>query len=74
MVTELPDRLDLGAWPAGSRLIVRRESPHRGAQFTISTSTATAHRVLTDQTGDVSVLDMRHRQRARVEDCIQAGK
>jgi Transposase DDE domain group 1 len=29
---ELTDHLALDAWPQGSRLIVRRERPHRGAQ------------------------------------------
>jgi hypothetical protein len=32
-VAELTDHLDLSAWPEGSRLIVRRERPHPGAQF-----------------------------------------
>jgi hypothetical protein len=31
-VAELTDHLALDAWPEGSRLIVRRERPHRGAQ------------------------------------------
>ena len=31
-VAELTDHLALDAWPQGSRLIVRRERPHRGAQ------------------------------------------
>ena len=32
-VVELTDRLDLRAWPAGSRVVVRRERPHPGAQI-----------------------------------------
>jgi Transposase DDE domain group 1 len=31
-VAELTDHLALAAWPEGSRLIVRRERPHPGAQ------------------------------------------
>jgi hypothetical protein len=34
-VTEITGLLDLSAWPQGSRLIVRRERPHPGAQFQI---------------------------------------
>ena len=43
-VAELTDRIDLSAWPEGSRLICRRERPHPGAQFRSSTSTATGTR------------------------------
>ena len=32
-VAELTGVLDLGKWPAGSRVIVRRERPHPGAQL-----------------------------------------
>jgi Transposase DDE domain group 1 len=35
-VAELTDRLDLSAWPEGTRVIVRRERPHRGAQLSFS--------------------------------------
>src|SRR6476659_7657489 len=34
-VTELTDDVDLSAWPEGTRLIVRRERPHPGAQFEV---------------------------------------
>lgn len=74
-VVELTGRLDLSAWPAGSRLIVRRERPHPGAQFTIFDEHGYRHTAfLTDQTGEIAELEMRHRQRARVEDCIRAAK
>jgi hypothetical protein len=75
-VTELTDRLDLSAWPEGSRLICRRERPHPGAQFTIFDEHGYRHTCfLTDQTGDdIAVLELRHRGRARVEDSIRAGK
>lgn len=33
-VAEITAGLDLRVWPAGTRLIVRREEPHPGAQFT----------------------------------------
>jgi hypothetical protein len=35
-VCELTDRVDLSAWPQGSRLIVRRERPHPGAQLSFT--------------------------------------
>lgn len=75
-VAELTDHLDLSAWPQGSRLIVRRERPHPGAQFQIFDEHGYRHTCfLTDQPGDdIAVLELRHRGRARVEDSIRAGK
>jgi hypothetical protein len=75
-VAELTDRLELSAWPAGSRPIVRRERPHPGAQFQIFDEHGYRHTcMLTDQTGaDIAALELRHRGRARVEDSIRAGK
>ncbi len=75
-VTELTDRIDLSAWPEGSRLICRRERPHPGAQFTIFDEHGYRHTCfLTDQDGnDIAALELRHRGRARVEDSIRAGK
>jgi hypothetical protein len=75
-VTELTNRLDLSAWPDGTRLIVRRERPHPGAQFTIFDEHGYRYTCfITDQTDvDIAALEMCHRQRARVEDCIRNGK
>ena len=75
-VTELTEHLDLSAWPAGSRLIVRRERPHPGAQFTIFDEHGYRHICfLTDQGSEnIAELELRHRGRARVEDSIRAGK
>lgn len=75
-VAELTDHLDLSAWPEGSRLIVRRERPHPGAQFTIFDEHGYRHTCfLTDQDSeDIAALELRHRGRARVEDSIRAGK
>src|SRR6478735_819912 len=58
-VAELTGLIDLATWPRGTRLIVRRERPHPGAQF---------------QVFDTDALELRHRQRARVEDAIRTGK
>jgi hypothetical protein len=75
-VSELTDRVDLSAWPEGSRLICRRERPHPGAQFQIFDAHGYRHTCfLTDQDGqDIAALELRHRGHARVEDRIRAGK
>jgi Transposase DDE domain group 1 len=76
-VTELTGLLDLHTWPAGMRVIVRRERPHPGAQLSIFeerdgwryqafiTNTAT---------GQLAFLEARHRAHARVEDRIGHAK
>jgi len=75
-VAELTGRVELGSWPEGARLIVRRERPHPGAQ--LSFSDHDGHRfqaILTDQDDqDIAVLECRHRQRAHVEDRIRDDK
>jgi len=68
--------LDLKGWPKGSRVIVRRERPHPGAQ--LSFTDHDGHRfqaILTDQTDtDIAQVECRHRARARVEDHIRNDK
>jgi len=75
-VVEITHALDLTGWPAGSRVIVRRERPHPGAQ--LSFTDHDGHRfqaILTDQPDtDIAYLEARHRGHARVEDRIKAGK
>jgi hypothetical protein len=74
-VAELTDRVDLGGWPDGSRLIVRRERPHPGAQ--LSFTDHDGHRflaTLTDLDGDAAELERLHRARANTEDRIRAAK
>jgi Transposase DDE domain group 1 len=75
-VTELTDRLDLSRWPEGTRLIVRRERPHPGAQFCVFDAHGYRHTAfITDQGGDdIAALELRHRHRARVEDSIRVAK
>ncbi len=62
-VAEITDRLDLSGWPAGSRVIVRRERAHPGAQLTFTDHDG--HRfqaTLTDQPDpDIADLERRHR-------------
>ncbi len=80
-VAEITDRLDLTGWPAGSRVIVRRERPHPGAQ--LSFTDHDGHRflaTLTDLEGDTVKLECVHRARARAsasasaQDSIRAAK
>ena len=75
-VVELTDRLDLSTWPKGSRLIVRRERPHPGAQLSFTDHDGYRFQaILTDQTDpEIAVIERRHRQRARVEDRIRDDK
>ena len=75
-VTELTDEVDLSAWPEGTRLIVRRERPHPGAQFQVFDAQGYRHTAfITDQDGaDIAALELRHRRRAKVEDEIRCGK
>jgi hypothetical protein len=74
-VAEITDRLDLVGWPAASRVIVRRERAHPGAQ--LSFTDHDGHRfqaILTDQPGEIADIERRHRARARVEDHIRNDK
>jgi Transposase DDE domain group 1 len=75
-VVEITERIDLSTWPEGSRLIVRRERPHPGAQLSFTDHDGYRFQaILTDQTDqDIAVLERRHRQRARVEDRIRDDK
>jgi hypothetical protein len=67
---------DLSAWPAGARVIVRRERPHPGAQLAFTDHDG--HRfqaILTDQPDpDLAAIERRHRARASVEDHVRNDK
>jgi hypothetical protein len=75
-VAELTEQIDLSTWPKGTRLVVRRERPHPGAQFEVFDTDGYRHTAfITDQRGaDIAALELRHRRRARVEDAIRCGK
>ena len=75
-VTEITGMVDLSAWPEGSRLIVRRERPHPGAQLSFTDHDGYRFQaILTDQADqDIAVLECRHRQHAHVEDRIRDDK
>ena len=75
-VSEITSLLDLTAWPQGSRVLVRRERAHPGAQ--LSFTDVDAHRfqtILTDRTdSEIAAIERDHRARARVEDHIRNDK
>jgi hypothetical protein len=74
-VAEITDHLDLSAWPDRSRVIVRRERPHPGAQLAFTDHDG--HRfqaTLTDLPGGPVELERTHRARASAEDRIRNAK
>ncbi len=75
-VAELTDRVDLSTWPESTRLIVRKERPHPGAQLRFTDQDGHRYQCLiTDQTDkQIAQLERRHRLHARVEDRIQESQ
>jgi len=75
-VADVTDLFDLSRWPAGMRLIVRKERPHPGAQLRITDvdgNRITAF-VTNTRRGQLADLELRHRRRARAEDRIRCAK
>lgn len=81
-LVELTDYLDpavLASFPAGTRLICRRERPHPGAQLSLFDQVnGMRHQVFATDTphggASIQFLEVRHRCHARVEDRIRTGK
>ncbi|MCA1678670.1 MAG: IS1380 family transposase [Actinobacteria bacterium] len=75
-VAEITDTLELGSWPQGSRVIVRRERPHPGAQLSFTDHDGYRFQaILTDQPDEnIAIIECRHRQHAHVEDRIRDDK
>jgi hypothetical protein len=78
-VAEITETVDLSAWGEEgqiTRLIVRRERPHPGAQLSFTDHDGYRFQaILTDQPDqDIAVLECRHRQHAHVEDRIRDDK
>ena len=67
--TEITDLVDLSDWPAGTRMIARREGPHPGAQ--LSFTDVDGHRfqlVVSDLADDdIAYVDALYRGRGRAE-------
>jgi len=79
-VAEATGLVNLSTWPTGTRLVLRKERPHPGAQLRFTDAdgmrvtafiTDTAPGVVPGQLGG---LELRHRQHARVEDRIREAK
>jgi len=79
-VIEATGLVNLSGWPPGTRLILRKERPHPGAQ--LRTTDADGMRItgFLTNTGpggpgrQLADLELRHRRHARVEDRIRAAK
>ena len=81
-VTEITEHLELAAWPKGSRVIVRKERPHPGAQLSLfdveaglrHTAFITATRAGERDERPIALLELRQRRHARIEDRIRQAK
>lgn len=76
-IIELTGLVNLAAWPDGTRLIVRRERPHPGAQLSLfDTVEGMRHTafITDDPDPDITALELRQRQRARAEAVIRDTK
>lgn len=76
-VAEATGLVNLASWPAGTRLILRKERPHPGAQLRFTDADGMRVTAFITDTppgviaGQVAGLELRHRQHARVEDRIR---
>ncbi|WP_079148580.1 IS1380 family transposase [Streptomyces agglomeratus] len=79
-VAELTGMVELTGYPASTRIIVRRERPHPGAQLSLfDQDEGLRHQVFLTDTpysggGSAQFLEVRHRGHATVEDHIRCGK
>lgn len=76
-VAEATTLVNLDSWPPGTRLILRKERPHPGAQLRFTDADGMRVTAFITDTepgivpGQVAGLELRHRQHARVEDRIR---
>jgi len=75
-LTGLLPHLTAAGWPAGMRVLVRRERPHPGAQLTFTDHDGWRFQCFATDTpnGQLAHLEARHRAHARVEDRIRCAK
>ena len=75
-LTGLLGDLTAAGWPAGMRVIVRRERPHPGAQLSFTDHDGWRFQAFATDTriGQLAHLEARHRAHARVEDRIRCAK
>ncbi|MET7458566.1 IS1380 family transposase [Streptomyces sp. NPDC005574] len=77
---ELTGMVHVDGYPTGTRIIVRRERPHPGAQLSLfDQDEGLRHQVFLTDTpysggGSAQFLEVRHRGHATVEDHIRCGK
>lgn len=75
-VADITCLLDLTKWPAGMRVIIRKERPHPGAQLRLTDIDGMRITAFATNTakGQLADLELRHRRRARCEDRIRCAK
>jgi hypothetical protein len=75
-VAEVTELFDLSGWPAGMRLIVRKEHPHSGVQLRITDLDGMRITAFVTNTarGQLADLELRHHRRAWAEDRIRCAK
>ena len=77
-VAEITDLVDLSGWPTGTRMLVRREQPHPGAQLRFTDVDGYRYRyqvVITDLPDrDLAYLEALYRGRGRMECAIRDAK
>lgn len=79
-VAEATTLVNLDNWPPGTRLVLRKERPHPGAQLRFTDADGMRVTAFITDTepgavpGQVAGLELRHRQHARVEDRIRELK
>jgi hypothetical protein len=79
-VAEATGCVGMSSWPPGTRLILRKERPHPGAQLRITDADGLRVTGFLTNTGpggpgrQLADLELRHRRHARVEDRIRAAK
>ncbi len=75
-VAEITDLVDLSSWPDKTRMLVRREEPHPGAQLTFTDVDGHRYQVfITDHPSeDISFLEALYRGRGRCECAIRDAK
>jgi hypothetical protein len=79
-VAEATPLVDVSNWPAGTRLILRKERPYPGPQLRFTDSDGLRVTAFITDTGtgvipgQLARLELRHRQHARVEDRIRQAK
>jgi hypothetical protein len=75
-----PPLVNLATWPTGTKLVLRKERPHPGAQLRFADADGMRVTAFITDTppgvvpGHVAGLELRHRQHARVEDRIREPK